>query len=85
MRFRHEVIDEAPPGAHHDVVLLGEMRDAFGNRRALVARELTKKHEELFRGTLDECIAHFGREKVLGEVTVVVEGARPAEGEEDRE
>jgi len=58
---------------------LRDLRDALGDRRACVARELTKIHEEFRRGTLSELAAHYAGE-VLGEVTVVVEG-RPAERE----
>jgi 16S rRNA (cytidine1402-2'-O)-methyltransferase len=49
---------------------------AFGDRDAVVARELTKRHEELMRGTLDELRARVaGMGKVRGEVTVLVAGA----------
>ena len=44
------------------------------DRRAVVARELTKLHEELRRGTLAE-LAQWAREGVKGEVVVVIEGA----------
>lgn len=47
-----------------------------GERRAAVCRELTKVHEEVVRGTLDELAAWAG-EGVLGEVTVVLAGATP--------
>jgi 16S rRNA (cytidine1402-2'-O)-methyltransferase len=50
-----------------------------GGRRACVARELTKLHEELVRGTLDELAARFGETPPRGEVTLVVEGAREVE------
>lgn len=51
-----------------------------GDRRACVARELTKVHEELARGTLRELSARYRGAEVLGEVALVVEGrpqARP--------
>lgn len=55
---------------------LHELADAFGNdRRAAVARELTKKFEEIRRGTLAELAAHYGaQERVRGEVVVIVAG-----------
>ncbi len=62
---------------------------ALGPRRACVARELTKLHEEAVRGTLPELAALFGaRGAGRGEITVVVEGdraqpVRPADGEID--
>jgi len=61
---------------------LGELRAALGDRQALVARELTKVHEELARGTLSELERRFAGE-VRGEVVVVVRGA-PEEAPEDR-
>ena len=48
-----------------------------GSRRAVVCRELTKVHEEVRRGTLDE-LAAWAAEGVLGEITVVLAGARQA-------
>lgn len=48
--------------------------DALGNRRVVVARELTKRHQELWRGTLEE-LAGAPREW-KGETTVVIEGHR---------
>ena len=58
--------------------LLGSLDDAariLGARRACVARELTKLHEEAVRGTLPELAAIFrARGAGRGEVTVVVEG-----------
>ncbi|HVZ72664.1 MAG TPA: 16S rRNA (cytidine(1402)-2'-O)-methyltransferase [Polyangia bacterium] len=44
-------------------------------RRACVARELTKEHEELARGTLGALAARYTEARPLGEVTLVVEGA----------
>jgi 16S rRNA (cytidine1402-2'-O)-methyltransferase len=53
---------------------LAELAEAFGARRACVARELTKLHEEAARGTLAELAARFA-EGARGEITLVVEGA----------
>ena len=44
-------------------------------RRACVARELTKEHEELVRDTLGALAARYAEARPLGEVTLVVEGA----------
>ncbi len=56
------------------------LRDAVdhfgGSRRAVVCRELTKVHEEIVRGSLAE-LAEWAAGGVLGEITVVVEGAQP--------
>jgi 16S rRNA (cytidine1402-2'-O)-methyltransferase len=55
---------------------LEDLREALGDREALVARELTKLHEELARGPLSALATRFGGE-VRGEVTIVVSGAAP--------
>lgn len=60
-----------------------DLREALGDRRACVARELTKLHEELVRGRLGELAERFSGE-VLGEITLVVEGrGGPPPGEEE--
>jgi len=55
---------------------LKDMLQIWGERKVAVARELTKMHEEIFRGSISEAIAHFGGE-VRGELTLVVEGIAP--------
>lgn len=59
---------------------LADMLRTFGNRRAAVARELTKVYEEVRRGSLEELAAHFGATEAKGEVVVVVEGCQGAGG-----
>ena len=49
-----------------------------GERRVACCRELTKPHEEIFRGTLDEARA-WASEGVRGECTVVLDGAAPVD------
>jgi len=60
--------------------LAGCLRDAVeqlgGARAAVVCRELTKVHEEVVRGTLEE-LAGWASDGVLGEITVVLAGATP--------
>jgi 16S rRNA (cytidine1402-2'-O)-methyltransferase len=57
---------------------LAELAAAFGPaRRAVACRELTKTHQEIRRGTLAE-LAAWADGGVLGEVTLVVQGAGPA-------
>jgi 16S rRNA (cytidine1402-2'-O)-methyltransferase len=59
---------------------LAAMAKAFGpERKAAVCRELTKIHEEVRRGGLGE-LADWAAEGVLGEVTLVVEGAPTGPG-----
>ena len=55
---------------------LEDIRAALGERRIAVCRELTKLHEEIFRGTLSEAIEHFTEPR--GEFTLVVGGAPEA-------
>lgn len=49
-------------------------------RRIAVARELTKVHEEVWRGTLEEALAHFQAHPPRGEFTLIVEGAPAPRG-----
>ena len=46
------------------------------DRKGSVSRELTKMHEEVQTGTLEELQDHFSKKTVKGEIVVVVEGAR---------
>jgi 16S rRNA (cytidine1402-2'-O)-methyltransferase len=55
--------------------LLGAGADA--DRRAVVARELTKLHQEVLRGTLSSLAGDVGQRDLRGEVVLVIEGARP--------
>ncbi len=55
---------------------LADLQAALGDRRACVARELTKLHEEFVRGTLSELEARYRGQEVKGEVVLVVEGRR---------
>jgi 16S rRNA (cytidine1402-2'-O)-methyltransferase len=55
---------------------LKDMLENWGDRKVAVARELTKIHEEIFRGLISESIDHFS-DRVRGELTLVVEGATP--------
>lgn len=53
---------------------LPDLEEALGNRQVAVARELTKLHEEIFRGSLGEARAHFAHNPPRGELTLVVAG-----------
>jgi len=57
---------------------LARLQQVFGDRRACVARELTKMHEEFARGLLSELAERFA-EGARGECTLVVEGTSQAE------
>ncbi len=65
------------------VRLLEELAERCGDRRVAVARELTKLHEEIVRGTLSEVAAYYGEHPPRGEVTLVVGPAPAGRGEAD--
>lgn len=54
--------------------VLCEMLEIFGEREAAVCRELTKKFEEIARGSLAELAEEFKKGKVLGEIVMIVSG-----------
>jgi 16S rRNA (cytidine1402-2'-O)-methyltransferase len=73
------VFFEAP---HRIVAVLTDLAQVFGpERRAVVARELTKLHEAVYRGTLEELTAVAAKEPNLarGEITLLIEGAASLE------
>jgi 16S rRNA (cytidine1402-2'-O)-methyltransferase len=60
---------------HRIVRTLEDLREHAGNRRICVAREITKLHEEIFRGTLEDAIDRFSSKQPKGEFTIVLQGA----------
>ena len=62
---------EAP---HRLLESLQDALDVLGDRPVSVARELTKLHEETWRGTLSGAIARFEAEAPRGEITLVIGG-----------
>lgn len=48
-----------------------------GNRKIVLARELTKLHEEFWRGTVGQAIIHYQNNQPKGEFTLVIAGAEP--------
>ena len=66
------ILYESP---HRIVRTLQELHDALGDRKAVVGRELTKKFEEIRRGTLLELCQYFSSGTVKGEFVVIVEGS----------
>ena len=54
---------------------LNDMHEILGDRQASVARELTKIHEEVWRGTLGEAKSHFKAPR--GEFVLVIHGMPP--------
>jgi 16S rRNA (cytidine1402-2'-O)-methyltransferase len=57
------------------LAFLGDALAVYGNRRAAIANDLTKMFEEVFRGTLEECIAHLESGDLRGEYTIVIAGS----------
>ena len=62
---------------HRLLASLTDLLTVLGDRRIAVCRELTKLHEEVFRGRISEALAHFGEPR--GEFTLVIERAAGAE------
>jgi 16S rRNA (cytidine1402-2'-O)-methyltransferase len=60
---------------HRLMDALADLRAVLGDRQIAAARELTKLHEEIFRGRVDEAMAHFNQNAPRGEFTLVVAGA----------
>ncbi|MDQ2775928.1 MAG: 16S rRNA (cytidine(1402)-2'-O)-methyltransferase [Acidobacteriota bacterium] len=59
---------------HRLLDTLAEMSEVFGTRRVVVARELTKLHEEFLRGSADAIHAELSkRPSVKGEITILIE------------
>jgi len=75
------VLFEAPHRLARTLADLGE--SLGGERRVAIARELTKLHEEVWRGTLADALEHATRVEPRGEYVVVVDGAPPAGAPDD--
>lgn len=70
---RGTLIFYAPP---HDLTdLLKDCKGILGNRRAVIARELTKKYEEYIRGSLEELIEQTKESDIRGEYVLILDGA----------
>ncbi len=59
---------------HRLLKSLKDIGDILGNRNICLAREMTKKFEEYYRGSVDSAIKEFSGREVLGEFTVIIEG-----------
>jgi len=73
------ILYESPNRTVDTVVCIHE---AMGERRIVVARELTKYYEEVIRGKAGDVLAKIREAEIQGEVVIVVEGAPESEGEE---
>ena len=77
---RTMVAFEAP---HRLQESLHDALEIFGDRRAALCRELTKVHEEVFRGSLSQAIDHFKQPR--GEFTLVIQGRQQQQADITRE
>lgn len=68
------IVLEAP---HRLLKTLKALHQLLGDRQVVVARELTKLHEEFWRGTLSQALDHFTSHEPRGEITLIVAGAHP--------
>lgn len=70
---RTMIFYEAP---HKLLNTLTDFRECFGaSRRISISREMTKLHEETWRGTLGEAVTHFSETPPRGEFVLVIDGA----------
>ncbi len=65
------VLYESP---HRILKTLEELKTYLGDRNAVIGREMTKKFEEIRRGTLNSLYQHFSTTSVKGEFVIVVAG-----------
>ena len=73
---RTMVFYEAP---HKLQRTLQDMLECWGDRKIALCREITKLHEECFRTTLSEAIAHYEEHPPRGEFVLVIEGCTQVE------
>ena len=75
------ILYEAP---HRLKETLRELKSYVAERKIVIARELTKIHEEFIRGTIDEVLTKLGDE-IKGEIVLIIEGAQKQQVEEKPE
>jgi 16S rRNA (cytidine1402-2'-O)-methyltransferase len=83
LRDREEplIFYEAP---HRLLPALEDMREILGDRMSVLARELTKIHEEVMSAPLSELIKIYRRREPRGEITLIVSGKQEAEPSYDQ-
>jgi 16S rRNA (cytidine1402-2'-O)-methyltransferase len=77
-RERHTLIFFETP--HRLRRSLADIEELLGDRRLAIGREMTKVHEEIWRGTVAEARAHFEHTEPRGEFTLVVDGVPEEKG-----
>lgn len=65
------ILYESP---HRILKTLQQLQEILGDRQVAVGREITKKFEEIFRGTLSEAFNYFSSKSIKGEFVLVVKG-----------
>lgn len=74
------ILYEAP---HRLVKTLEELSENLGDRKISLCRELTKKHETVFRGSLAEAVSWYKENPPKGECVMVLEGRSREEMEQE--
>lgn len=78
---RHKALDELKDATktlvfyeapHRLQEMLKDARETLGEREIVVAREVTKLHEEFVRGTIGTALEYFKKRPVKGEITVLI-------------
>lgn len=77
---RSIVLYEAP---HRLVKTLRELLETLGDRRISVCRELTKRHETVFRTSISEAVRYYEAQEPKGECVLVIEGKSVQEAQEE--
>ena len=65
---------------HRLAPFLADALDVFGDRPAAIANDMTKKFEQVTRGSLSSLAVQFSSQKKMGEYTVVIGGHTETEG-----
>ncbi|MCL5773045.1 MAG: 16S rRNA (cytidine(1402)-2'-O)-methyltransferase [Firmicutes bacterium] len=76
------VLYESP---HRIKAVIQEIMDTLGDRRVCICRELTKKFEEILRGTASEILKAVDSSPARGEYVIVIEGLSAGAKENERE
>ena len=79
-RLPHTLVFYEAPHKLRDT--LADLLEGLGNRRIAVVKELTKIHEQVFRGTIKAAMTQFESTVPKGEFVLVVEGAAPLKEDE---
>ena len=79
---RQNILYEAP---HHLKGTLAELKEALGDRRITLCRELTKKFESVMPTTIFKAVSYYEENEPRGEYVLVIEGKSFREKDEERQ